>query len=135
MITNSIPAACWSFSSSLSASPDPVRFCVREVDNAINKLTTPPGKAANPDPIRACGRLCAELDFASMDEILEQGLHEFIDDLQAKLNVVGRSIFETYVLYADLTPVSKQVPTRAAPLGAWHADLDMQMQQQQQQQS
>lgn len=112
-----------------------VRFCVREVDAALAKLIAPPGKAANPDPIRSSGRLKAELDFATIDEILARGLHEYIDDLQSKLNVVGRSIFETYVLYADLTPVSAQTPARSAPLGAWHADLDMQMQQQQQQQS
>ena len=112
-----------------------VRFCVREVNSAIRKLTMPPGKPTNPDPVRASGKLCADLDFTTIEEILEKGLHEFIDELQGKLNVVGRSIFETFVLYADLTPISAEVPSHHAPLGAWHADLDMQMQQQQQQQS
>jgi len=110
-----------------------VRFCVQEVDAAMKKLVPPPGTGATVDPCRASGRLKADLDFTTIEEILERGLHEYIDDLQAKLNVVGRSIFETFVLYADITPVSAQLPTRRAPIGAWHADLDMQQQQQQQQ--
>jgi uncharacterized alpha-E superfamily protein len=31
-----------------------------------------------------------------VDDIIEDGLHEFLDGLQAKLNVVGDAIFETF---------------------------------------
>jgi uncharacterized alpha-E superfamily protein len=111
-----------------------VLFCVSEVDNALHKLVKPPGNATSPNPLRASGRLVADLKFATIDDILECGLHEYIDELQSKLNVVGKAIYETYVLYADANPVSPTANQPSAPLGAWHADLDLEMQQQQQQQ-
>lgn len=110
-----------------------VRFCVREVDRALNQLTEPKGlPSTTMDPIRVSGRLRADLDYTTIDEILDRGVHEYIDDLQSRLNKVGLSIFETFVLYADLSSLRITAPTPAAPLGAWHADQDMQMQQQQQ---
>lgn len=105
-----------------------VRFCVREVDTALRKLAIPPGTRADPDPIRVSGRLRADLDFGTIDEIIESGTHHYIDSLQHRLNQLGVAIFETFVLYADLKPVT---PTVQNP-GAWHFDLDAHACQQQQ---
>ena len=108
-----------------------VRFCVREVDTALSKLAAPPGAPDTPDPIRASGRLRADLDFGTIGEILETGIHAYIDQLQSRLNQIGNAIFETFVLYADVTPVaSSDLAVHNA--GAWHFDLDAQAQQQQQ---
>lgn len=35
------------------------------------------------------GRLCADLDYATVGEIIAGGLHEFIDDFQQRLNEIG----------------------------------------------
>ena len=110
-----------------------VRFCTREVDRALRSLMTPPGATPEHDPLRASGRLCASLDYGTIDEILEFGLHEYIDDLQMRLNALGNAIFETFVLYADVSAVvMPSGPVRSHSIGAWHAAEDMQMQQQQQ---
>jgi len=42
------------------------------------------------------GRLRNDLDYTNIEEILQQGLHEFIDRFQRQLNVVGDAIFETF---------------------------------------
>jgi len=42
------------------------------------------------------GRLQAELAYADIDEIMAGGLHEFLDSFQAKLNLVGETIAETF---------------------------------------
>ena len=118
-----------------------VRFCLREVNRSLCTLVTPPGALREHDPVRAAGRLRASLDYGTIHEILDFGLHAYIDDLQTRLNSLGNDIFETFVLYADLaavTPVAP-APVRHEPLGAWHFradndDLQMQQQQQQQQQ-
>ena len=103
------------------------------MDRALNQLHAPPGSPETPDPVRASGRLRADLDYGTLDEILDTGIHEYIDSLQARLNSVGNAIFETYVLYANLAPVNiTPSPRPVVPLGAWHSDLDVQMQQQQQ---
>lgn len=113
-----------------------VRFCVREVDIALSSLIAPPSSKSVPDPIRLSGRIRADIAFGSIEEILEIGLHEFIDGLQARLGKLGSAIFETYVLYADLAPLTIDPPSArtAAPLGAWHSEVEVAVQQQQQQQ-
>jgi uncharacterized alpha-E superfamily protein len=116
--------------------PRSVTHCLNEVHATLIALS---GHGTLRDmslPVRLAGRLAADLRYATVDEILAAGLHSFIDDLQTRLNQIGESIFQTFVLYADLTPVEEgQIPATWQP-GAWHAadSEEMQMQQQQQQQ-
>ena len=42
------------------------------------------------------GRLRAEFDYMTLDDVVARGLHEFIDSLQTKVNDVGNAIFETF---------------------------------------
>ena len=41
-------------------------------------------------------QVCSELDFADAKTIMKTGLHEFLDSLQTKLNLVGDGIFDTF---------------------------------------
>jgi uncharacterized alpha-E superfamily protein len=114
--------------------PRSVRFCVREVERALRGLQ--PGNGKFLPPQRLAGRLLADLDFGTIDEILEGGVHEFIDSLQARLIALGESIFEAFVLYADLLPVDSPpaLPVNSLSPGAWHPGDPRDQQQQQQQQ-
>jgi hypothetical protein len=87
-------------------------------------------------PVRLLGRLRADIAYITMEEVLKEGLHEFIDRLQAKLNDIGASILQTFVLYGDSAPVVKRLhpPGRSLPRSLARAvDDNMQIQQQQQQ--
>jgi uncharacterized alpha-E superfamily protein len=42
------------------------------------------------------GRLLSDFNFASLDELLEQGLHEYLDQTQTRLNSVGAAIHEVF---------------------------------------
>lgn len=42
------------------------------------------------------GRLRADVNYSQIREIIDGGLHEFIDDFQKKLNAVGAAIHETF---------------------------------------
>jgi hypothetical protein len=71
-----------------------------------------------------------------VEEVLEVGLHDFIDDLQARLNQIGDSIFKTFVLNIDELPeleVSEAEGSAGLPLGAYHNEVNEEAQQQQQQ--
>jgi hypothetical protein len=36
------------------------------------------------------------LDYVQVEEIIRDGLHEFLDDLQDRLNASGQAIFDTF---------------------------------------
>lgn len=42
------------------------------------------------------GRLRSELDYATINDIVDQGLHEFIDDFQRRLNEIGVALGEQF---------------------------------------
>jgi uncharacterized alpha-E superfamily protein len=76
--------------------PRAIHFCLIKAEESLLAIT---GDAPGTYRTRAgqkLGRLRSELNFANFDEILDQGLHEFIDDFQDKLNDVGEAIHETF---------------------------------------
>src|ERR671924_1479431 len=76
--------------------PRAVRYCVSRAEESLRAITgTPPGSYGNRAE-QLLGRLRAELDFASTEEIMTSGLHEFLDGLQANLNDVGMAIHDAF---------------------------------------
>jgi uncharacterized alpha-E superfamily protein len=67
-----------------------------QAERSLHLITgTPAGTWSNPAE-RALGRLRSELDYLTIDEIIQSGLHEFLDDLQRQMNETGNRIFETF---------------------------------------
>ncbi|MGH8729712.1 MAG: alpha-E domain-containing protein [Burkholderiales bacterium] len=76
--------------------PRAVRYCVTEAQAALHAISgTAIGAFSNVAEQRI-GRLAAELNYARIEEIISAGLHEYVDNLQLKLNRVGDAVFETF---------------------------------------
>lgn len=45
---------------------------------------------------KVLGRLLADLDYLQVEEITDQGLHEFFDHFQSRLNRVGEAVHDTF---------------------------------------
>jgi hypothetical protein len=66
-------------------------------DNSLRAITgTRPGAFSCPSEQRL-GLLRSELDYAQVDPILQSGLHEFFDALQAKVNTIDECIRGDFV--------------------------------------
>jgi uncharacterized alpha-E superfamily protein len=77
--------------------PRSVRFCVGELNEALRKISgVAVGKFSN-DAEKLAGRLEAELQFSTIDEIFAAGLHGYLDALQGKLNDIGAALFNAYI--------------------------------------
>jgi uncharacterized alpha-E superfamily protein len=77
--------------------PRSVRFCVNELNAALRKISgVPDGRFCN-DAEKLAGRLVAELQFSTIDEIFAGGLHLYLDVLQGKLNDIGGALFNAYI--------------------------------------
>jgi uncharacterized alpha-E superfamily protein len=62
--------------------PRSILACVRNAQESLHSISgTPLGSFEN-ESERLLGRLRSELDYAKIEEIMEQGLHQYIDDLQ-----------------------------------------------------
>jgi len=99
--------------------PRSVRFCVRHLDNALRRLSgVADGRFCN-EAEKLAGRLHAELQFSTAEDIFEIGLHTYIDITQAKLNAIGDALFQAYISQPFLPP----------------DDFELRQQEEQQQQS
>lgn len=77
--------------------PRSVRFCASELNRALRRISgVPDGRFCN-DAEKLAGRLVAELQFTTIDEIFDQGLHGYLDLLQTKLNNIGGALFNAYI--------------------------------------
>lgn len=76
--------------------PRSIHYCLIKAEESLHYITgTDPGTYRN-EAERKLGRLCSELDYANIDEIISGGLHEYLDNFQTKLNLVGDAIFDTF---------------------------------------
>jgi uncharacterized alpha-E superfamily protein len=88
--------------------PRAIHFSLLAARDSLHAISgTPIGTFRSP-PEKLLGQLCSELSYAAVDEIINAGLHEYLDDLQTKMNMVGTGIVDTF--FAVKTPA----PTKRA---------------------
>lgn len=76
--------------------PRSVQFCLTGAEESIHAITgTPVGTFRIPAEQRL-GQLRSELAFARAEEILADGLHEYVDNLQLKLNLASDGVTEAF---------------------------------------
>lgn len=106
-----------------AAFPRSVRFCVRQMDQILHAISGVPIGTFSNEAERMTGSLLAQMNFTSPETVMDEGLHEYIDQIQWQLNEIGQNVFETYVL----------LPLEVQNL-AQNSLLSLQLSQQQQQQ-
>ena len=76
--------------------PRAIRFSLSKVIENLHLISNKREDRFSNEAERECGRLFSDLTYISVDDVLEQGLHEYLDYLQTRLNSVGEAIGETF---------------------------------------
>ena len=76
--------------------PRAVRFCISLAEKSLLQITGGTQGNYSNRAEQLLGRLRAELEFLDIEEVMDDGLHEFIDHFQSKLNDIGEAIFDTF---------------------------------------
>ena len=76
--------------------PRAIFHCLNCAHESLHGITgTPIGTFTTPAE-RLLGQLCSDMSFAAVDEVISFGLHEYLDNLQLKMNQVGAQVHETF---------------------------------------
>jgi len=94
--------------------PRSIHYCMAQVDELLRRILCETGTRARTLAARTSRRLLTNLQSLSIENILQQGLHEFLVELQDSLDRIGDEVVQTTMFY--------------------RADDDVEDQQQQQQQ-
>lgn len=76
--------------------PRSLTFCLNYADDALHAIIGHHTSPTTHEATRQLGRLRSQLRYGEADEIIEQGLHEFLDHFQGHLNQVGSTIDEAF---------------------------------------
>ena len=87
--------------------PRSIRHCLIQGEESLRAITgSTTGTYANAAEQRL-GRLRAELEYADIGSMIASGLHEYLDNFEAKLNAVGDALF---AVYFAVQPVEESAP-------------------------
>ena len=93
--------------------PRAVHFCVMHAQDSLRCITgSTHGTFCNLSE-QLMGRLCSNMDYTSIDNIIHQGLHEYIDDFQTQLNRVGCAISKDFLTAHRAS--QEQMQSRSTP--------------------
>jgi uncharacterized alpha-E superfamily protein len=76
--------------------PRAVHYCLMRAETSLHSITGTPMGTYRQSAERRLGQLRSELDYAQVSELIEGGLHEFVDRFQGKLNQVGDAVHQSF---------------------------------------
>ncbi len=76
--------------------PRAVLHCLTQANDSLHAISgTPTGTFVNAAE-RLLGQLRAKLAYTQPEDIIRLGLHEFVDDLETRLNEIGNAVYEEF---------------------------------------
>ncbi len=121
--------------------PRTIYFCVAQLQEALWSISGSSHREYNNNADRLVGKLEAELNYTTIEDIYELGLHSWLEQVQEKLGRIGEQVQQTYFSYHmpikqdDLAAIRPARLSSNGKIGrAVWSQVDHSQQQQQQQQ-
>ncbi|MBF0303043.1 MAG: alpha-E domain-containing protein [Desulfamplus sp.] len=76
--------------------PRSIRYCLKKAEKSLHNISGTPAGTVSNKAEKSLGRLCADLDYTDIDEIIDTGMHEYLDGLQIKINNIGNNIHDAF---------------------------------------
>lgn len=92
--------------------PRAVAYCLQRALRSVNRITGDSTRQLS-GPQRSLGRICSELDYLDISEVLDHNMHPYLDRLLRALNQASAEITRTYfntqvILPAEYPPRRQQ---------------------------
>ncbi|UUO08320.1 alpha-E domain-containing protein [Blastopirellula sp. J2-11] len=91
-----IPANIVSFLVLDRAFPRAILHCLSKANDSLHAISGSDPESFSNLPEQRLGQLRASLAFTSADDIINRGMHEFVDDMQRRVNAVGLALSNTF---------------------------------------
>ncbi len=83
--------------------PRSILYCVNHAEQSLFRIMGTPMGTFNNELERQFGKLSGKLNYSNVSEVMSIGLHEFLDDVQSDLNILGEAIFENFFAIKKVT--------------------------------
>ena len=90
--------------------PRSMHFCVAQIDEFLRRILAETGSRPRTEAARASRRLLANLQSLTIDEVLRDGLHEFLAEISETLDRISEEVVQTTMFYpAESTQEDQQL--------------------------
>lgn len=87
--------------------PRSILFCLIQLQVAIHAISSCPLNLYSNEAERLCGALISKLGYARIEEILERGLNEFLEDVRLNINQIAIELNKLYMLTSIYDPAEQ----------------------------
>ncbi len=95
--------------------PRSIAFCLWEVQRSLHEITGIAPGTWNNSAERALGRVCSELGYFTIQDVINVGLHEFLDQMQLRMNHIGEKVAENFFGIETLVQSQSQSQSQTSP--------------------
>jgi len=88
--------------------PRSIHYCVTQVDEFARRILGETGLRPRSSGARASRRLLADLQSMSITDVLNQGLHEYLMEIQSRLETLGEDVVQTTMFYPAESELGEQ---------------------------
>jgi uncharacterized alpha-E superfamily protein len=81
--------------------PRSVFYCIKEAEVCLNRISGNSGGGFKNSAEKTIGELRSKLEFTEVDDIIQVGLHEYLDQLQMKINQISDKINTNFFQIKD----------------------------------
>jgi uncharacterized alpha-E superfamily protein len=90
--------------------PRSIHFCAAQIDEFLRRILGETGSRPRSEAARASRRLLANMQSLTIDEVLKDGLHEFLAETGAALERISEDVVQTTMFYpAESTQEEQQL--------------------------
>lgn len=76
--------------------PRSILFCLIQAEQCLLDISEYKGRGYSNNAEKTIGNLRADLEYAEISEVFALGLHEYLDNLQQRINDISSAIYEQY---------------------------------------
>ncbi len=81
--------------------PRSIYFCLTEAENCLHKISGNSEKGFSNKAEKVMGELRSQLEYDDISDVVQHGLHEYLDNLQIKLNHISDEIFDCFFRFKN----------------------------------
>ncbi len=81
--------------------PRSVFYCLKEAENCLFKISGSNGSGFSNSAEKTMGELRSKLEFDDVNDVIETGLHEYLENLLVKINKISDKIDDNYFQIKD----------------------------------
>ena len=79
--------------------PRSIYYSIVHAQRSLHNITGTVLGAYTNSSEKLMGKLRSELDYTEIDDIMSSGLHEFLDNMQSRLNEIGMAVFNDFIAF------------------------------------